>query len=30
MGADVLSPGSKGIEDRAFGRYGVATVNADF
>ena len=26
MGADVLLPGSKGIGDRAFDRYGVATV----
>ena len=26
MGADALPPGSKGIGDRAFGRYGVATV----
>ena len=26
MGADALPPGSKGIGDRAFGLYGVATV----
>ena len=26
MGADALCPGSKGIVDRAFSRYGVATV----
>ena len=26
MGADAPPPGSKGIGDRAFGRYGVATV----
>ena len=26
MGADALPPGNKGIGDRAFSRYGVATV----
>ena len=26
MGADAPPPGSKGIGDRAFGRYGMATV----
>ena len=26
MGADALSPGSKGTGDRVFSRYGVATV----
>ena len=26
MGADAPPPGSKGIVDRAFNRYGVATV----
>ena len=26
MGADALLPGSKGIGDRAFGRFGVVTV----
>ena len=26
MGTDALPPGSKGIGDRLFGRYGVATV----
>ena len=26
MGADALPPGSKGIGDTVFGRYGVATV----
>ena len=26
MGADALSPGSKGIGDRACSRYGVATM----
>ena len=26
MGANALPPGSKGLGDRAFGRYGMATV----